>query len=106
MTDEPAERKEFEIPKKFQDHVDLLGQDVADTIGGFCRRVEGLVVKLGISNQCTGFVTDGDLAISWDNYWDNQCRAAKSVSHPYVTWKVVRLMRLTGHTSVHVPGTL
>jgi len=88
MTDEPAERKEFEIPKEFQDHVDSLGQDEADTIGGLCRRVEGLVVKLGTSNQCTGFVTDGDLAISWDNYWDNERRAAKSVSYSYVTRKL------------------
>lgn len=106
MTDKPAERKKFEIPKEFQDHVASLGQNAADMIGGLCRRVEELVVKLRISNQCTGFVTDGNLAISWDNYWDMGRRAAKSVSHPYVTRKVVCLMRLTGHTRVHVPGTL
>ena len=106
MTDEPAERKKFEIPKEFQDHVDLLDQDAAHTIKGLCKRVERLVVRLGISNQCIGFVTDGDLAIPWDNYWDTERRAAKSVSYSDVTRKVVCLMRLTGHTRVHVPDTL
>ena len=80
MTDEPAERKKFEIPQKFQDHVGSLGQEAADAIGEHCRRVEELVVKLEISDQCTGFVTDGDLAISWGHYWTEERRLAKSVS--------------------------
>ena len=100
------ERKEFEIPKGFQDHVDSLDQDAAGTITGLWRRVEELVVELGISNQCTGFVTDGDLAISWEDYWDKERRAAKSVSRSHVTRRVLCLMQLTGHTRVHVPGTL
>ena len=89
MANEPAERKEFEIPKKFQDHVNSLDQDAADTIRKLCGRVEALVVKLGISDQCTGFVTDGDLAVSWEHYWAGERRAAKSVSCPRISWKVM-----------------
>jgi len=85
MTDEPAERKEFEIPKKFKDHVESLDQEAVDTIGRLCGRVEKLVEELGITDQCTGFVTDGNLAISWEHYWAGERRAAKSVSCSHIT---------------------
>jgi len=84
MTDKLVKGKEFKIPEKFRDHV-----KVADTIEKLCRRVEKLVKELGISGECTGFVTDGDLAISWERYWDKNHRAVKSVSCSHVIWKAV-----------------
>jgi len=114
MTDEPVKMKEFEIPKEFQDHINSLRLDrgVADTIRGLCRRVEELVVKLGISDQCTGFVTDGDLAISWEKYWTEERRAAKSVSCSHIICGVVldaphrvHLSSCPGHSSMPTTAT-
>ena len=66
MTDKPVGRKRFEIPKGFRDHVKSLDKEAADTIDDLCEKVVALVEKLGISDQCTGFVTDGDLATPWE----------------------------------------
>jgi len=90
MTDEPVKRKKFEIPKEFQDHLESLqDREAVDRIKELCGRVEELVARLGISGQCTGFVTDGDLAIPWRNYWTDERREAKSVSYIRVTLKAV-----------------
>lgn len=64
MTDEPVKRKKFEISKEFRDHLgSLQDKKAVDRIKELCGRVEKLVVQLGISNRCTEFVTDADLAI-------------------------------------------
>ena len=81
MTDEPVKMEKFEIPKKFHDHLSSLqDQKTVEVVKGLCRQVEENVVRLGISDQCTAFITDGDLAISWEDYWTEERRAAKSVS--------------------------
>ena len=86
MTDEPVGMKKFEIPKEFRDHLESLqNKEAVGRINELCSRVEQLVAQLGISDQCTGFVTDGDLAIPWRDYWNNECRAAKLVSYFYAT---------------------
>jgi len=88
MTDEPVKRKKFEIPKAFEDHLTLLqDQMTVEVIRGLCRKVKELVDMLGISDECIAFVTDGDLAISWRDYWTEERRATKSVSESLVTWK-------------------
>ena len=82
MTNEPVKRKKFEIPEQFDDHIgSLQNQEEVEAIRKLCRRVEELVAQLGISDQCTGFITDGDLAISWKHCWTEERRAAKSVSY-------------------------
>ena len=81
MADEPVKRKKFEIPQEFREHFGSLRDAKAKTgIEELCKQVEDLVVQLGFSDQCTGFVTDGDLAIPWRSYWTEERRAAKSVS--------------------------
>jgi hypothetical protein len=88
MMDEPAKRKRFEIPEEFLDHLpSLQDKKAVEVIKELCRQVEGFAEKLGISDQCVGFVTDGDLAISWRDYWTEEHRAGKSVSYFYVIWK-------------------
>ena len=90
MADEPVKRKEFEIPQEFRDHFGSFRDTKAkDKIEELCNRVEEHVVRLGISDKCTGFVTDGDLAISWRHYWTDERRAAKSVGYFRVAWKAV-----------------
>ncbi|KAF9644543.1 hypothetical protein BDM02DRAFT_3190520 [Thelephora ganbajun] len=64
MTDEPVKRKKFE--------------EAAEEIAELCKQVEEIVAQLDISDQCIAFVTDGDLAISWKDYWTKERRAAKS----------------------------
>ena len=81
MTDEPVKRKRFEIPEDFHTHVSSLrDQEAAKKIEELCKDIEKVVAELGISDQCTAFFTDGDLAISWKDYWKEERRAAKSVS--------------------------
>jgi len=89
MTDKPVKGKEFGIPEKFRDHVKSLDPEAVDAIEKLCRRVEKLVKELGISDECTGFVTDGDLAISWERYWAEDRRTVKSVSCSHIIWKAV-----------------
>jgi len=79
MMDESVERKKFEIPNEFRNQLSSLqDQKVADGIRELCKQVEELVEKLGISDQYFSFVTDGDLSISWVNYWAVDRRATKS----------------------------
>ena len=88
MTDEPVERKKFEIPEGFREHLESLqDKEAVGRINELCRRVEKLVAQLGISDQCTGFVTDGDLAITWRDYWTKERRLAKSVGHFHLARK-------------------
>ena len=90
MTDKPVKGKKFEIPKEFQDHLESLqDQKAVEGIKELCRKVEELADGLGISDQCTAFVTDGDLAIPWSDSWTREHRATKSVSYVRVTRKVV-----------------
>ena len=77
--DRPVKRKKFEIPHEFRNHLSSLeDKEAADGIRELCKQVEELVEKLGISDQCFAFVTDGDLAITWGNYWTVDRRATKS----------------------------
>jgi len=81
MVDEPVERKRFEIPKDFQDHLESLQDKKAvEVIKELCKRVEELAEGLGISEQCTAFITDGDLAVPWRDYWTEDRRGTKLVS--------------------------
>ena len=53
MADEPVKRKEFEIPREFRDHLlSLRDKEAVEGIETLCGQVEGLVEKLGISDQC------------------------------------------------------
>ena len=52
-----------------------------------CVKVEEFVVKLNISNEPHGVITDGDLAVQWSKYWDTNCQVAKSVSDLPVAWE-------------------
>ena len=81
MTDEPVKRKRFEIPEDFRTHLSSLqDQKAVKRIEELCEDIKNVVAELGISDQCTAFFTDGDLAISWKDYWKGERRAAKSVS--------------------------
>ena len=81
MVDEPVERKTFEIPKEFQDHLEpLQDKKAVGVIKDLCKRVVELVDRLGISEQCTAFITDGDLAVPWRDYWTKDHRWIKLVS--------------------------
>lgn len=43
-------------------------------------QLEDDIEKLGISDVCTGFVIDGDMAIHWNTYFDSTHRGSRSVS--------------------------
>ena len=82
MTEQPAKRKAFEVPEEFLAHLSSLGDgSLAARILVLCKRVEQLVAELGISDECIGFVADGDLAISWKDCFSEEHRSTKSVSH-------------------------
>jgi hypothetical protein len=90
MTDKPVKREKFEIPKEFLEHLESLqDQKAVEAIKELCRQVKDLVDTLGISDQCTAFVTDGDLAIPWSDSWTEKHRATMAVSYFRVTRKPV-----------------
>lgn len=73
-----VENEGFKIPQDFLDGASLLrnGEEIKEK----CERVQKLVVKLGISNECSAVITDGDLSVSWKNYWEAGHQVTKSVS--------------------------
>jgi hypothetical protein len=104
MTDQPVKRKRFKVPEEFQDHLSSLrDREAVEVIKELCRQVEELADTLGVSDQCTAFVTDGDLGIPWSDSWIKERRATKSVSE-FVSPGRSCLMQLIGHTRVHVPA--
>jgi len=83
-----VKRRVFEVPEEFLKHLSSLkGEDkdkdkkMAGETEALCERVEQLVTKLGISDECTGFITDGDLAIPWREKISREHRGTKSVSY-------------------------
>ena len=81
MTKEPVKRKTFEMPEGFMDHLFSLGDGLATAeILGLYGQVEQLVARLGISNECTGFIADGDTVVSWDDYLSEGHRGSEPVS--------------------------
>jgi len=82
MTEQPVKRKAFKVPEEFLAHLSSLeDESMVAKIRALCDRVEQLVAELGISDECIGFITDGDLAMSWNDYFSEEHQEAKSVSH-------------------------
>jgi len=80
MTEKPIKGKAFEVPEQFLNHLSSIkDKRLADEIQTLCGRVKQLVVELGISDECTGFITDGDLAIPWKNCFSREHRGTMSV---------------------------
>lgn len=81
MTANPVKRKVFEVPEKFLEHLSSLkDKKMADKVRALCERVEELVAELGISDECTGFIIDGDLAIPWRESFSGENHVVKWVS--------------------------
>ena len=100
MTDEPVKKKKFEIPEGFREHLESLqDKEAVRKINELCSKVEELVARLGISDQCTGFITDGDLSITWRDYWTKERRQAKSVGHFHITRKAALDASCRAHPS-------
>ena len=78
----PAAKKEFEIPEEF---FAGLSDEVAKEVRELCSKVEKAVAELGISTEHSAVITDGDLSVSWRDYWEDASKAAKSVSCFHVT---------------------
>jgi len=82
MTAKPMKRKEFEVPRDFLDSLpSMVEQELVGEIQVLCDRVKELVKDLGISDECIGFITDGDLAIPWNECFSGEPRGTKLVSH-------------------------
>ena len=77
------EIKAFEIPQKFMDHLDSFAaeyQEQVKKIKEQCTEVKSFVTKLGIPAKHCAVITDGDLAVPWMTYFEDERRYAKSVS--------------------------
>jgi hypothetical protein len=85
----PGENKEgFKIPDVFLKHVSSLPNSTAEEIKEQCGKVQELVGKSGVSTKSLAVITDGDLSISWEKYWNVDPRAFRLVSKFLITWKV------------------
>ena len=81
MTTKPVKQREFEVPEELYEQLSSMAdQELVGEIRTLCERVKELVVKLRISDECTGFVTDGDLAIPWKDCFTEENKKAKRVS--------------------------
>ena len=81
MVEKPVKREAFKIPKEFLAHLSSLGDGLlVAKIQALCGRVEELVAELGISDECIGFIIDGDLATSWKDCFSEENQGTKSVS--------------------------
>jgi len=90
MTTNPVERKAFEIPEVFLAHLSSLeDKSLVAEILALCKRVEQLVAELGISDRCMGFITDGDLAMTWEDCSSEENRWNKWVSRFRIGCKTV-----------------
>jgi len=66
MMERPIKGKAFKVPQQFlKDLSSIKDEGLASEIRVLCERVEQLVAELGISDECIGFITDGDLALPW-----------------------------------------
>ncbi|KAF5361353.1 hypothetical protein D9757_012323 [Collybiopsis confluens] len=74
MVDNPIESAHF--------HIDTLGdasdRDVRVNILSLCK-------DLNISNQCTGFVIDGDMAVNWETYFEGSHTGDKSGTYQFMS---------------------
>ncbi|KAF5345238.1 hypothetical protein D9757_014076 [Collybiopsis confluens] len=79
MVDEPIESAHF--------HIDTLGdasdRDVRVNILSLCK-------DLNISNQCTGFVIDGDMAVNWKTYFEESHTGDKSGTYQFMSHALLR----------------
>jgi hypothetical protein len=90
MTEQPVKRKVFGIPKEFLAHLSSLADKSSVVkILGLCKRVEKLAAELGVSDECIGFVADGDLAISWKDCFSEEHRSNKLVSRSHAVPKAM-----------------
>jgi len=90
MTTTPVERKTFEIPEEFLAHLSSLeDKPLVVEIRALCKRVEQLVAELGIFDKCIGFITDGDLAMTWEDCSSEENRWNKWVSRSRIGCKTV-----------------
>jgi len=81
----------FKIPEKFLKHVSSLkNREAAAEIEKQCEKLEEFVAKLGISNNYSAVITDGDLSIPWRKYWDVDRRAAKSGTPEFMSRALLR----------------
>ena len=80
MTTKAVKRKAFEVPKGFLEHISSIkDKKLVGEIQALCERVEQLVMELGIPDECTGFITDGDLAIPWKDCFSKENQETKFV---------------------------
>ena len=79
MTTKPVKRKVFKVPEKFLEQ--LEGKEFADETMALCEQVKQRVVELGITDECTGFIIDGDLAIPWEKCFSEEHQETKVVSY-------------------------
>ena len=102
MVEKPVKRKVFKIPEEFLVHLSSLeDKSLVAKILELCKQVEELVAKLGISDQCIGFITDGDLAISWKDCFSKGNQENKLVGHFQAVFYAV-LMQPIGCAWIHV----
>ncbi|KAF5361345.1 hypothetical protein D9757_012331 [Collybiopsis confluens] len=74
MVDKPIESAHFRIDTPG----DASDRDVRVNILSLCK-------DLNISNQCTGFVIDGDMAVNWETYFEESHTGDKSGTYQFMS---------------------
>ena len=87
MVDEPVKSEPFDIPDP--------QNEVQEEILCVCK-------ELKIDNQCTGFVIDGDMAVDWNTYFDEEHAGTKSVRILDFLTVTFEIDPLIGYCRIHV----
>ena len=81
MMETPVKGRAFEIPQRFLKGLSSVKDaGLVSEIRVLCERVERLVAELGVSDQCIGFITDGDLALPWMDCFSEENQGAEWAS--------------------------
>ena len=104
MTTKPIKRKAFEVPEGFMEHLSSIkDKALVGEIQVLCERVKDLVANLGISDDCLGFIIDGDLAMSWRDCFSEEHQRTLCVSYSLFLSIRSRLTQSAGHPPIHAP---
>ncbi|KAF5379960.1 hypothetical protein D9757_010237 [Collybiopsis confluens] len=87
MVDEPIKTKPFQIARPNETQKEILD----------------LCKKLNISDNCVGFVIDGDMAVDWTSYFDESHTAGKSGTEPFMSTALLRPLKDPQDNRLHSP---
>jgi hypothetical protein len=91
---------------KLPQTIDVAGlfKRAQSEVSEYANRIEKALVQLGVTDRCSGILTDGDMAAEWEIYINNAHDShTKSVSGGVHRHRILSLLTVVlGNTGIHV----